>query len=36
VLVISDGLIRDEIRLGRRTPPGDAGPLIDRLSKLGL
>jgi putative ABC transport system ATP-binding protein len=36
VLVISDGLIRDEITLGRRTPPGDAGPLIDRLSKLGL
>jgi len=35
VLVISDGLIRDEIKLGRRTSR-DAGPLIDRLSKLGL
>jgi putative ABC transport system ATP-binding protein len=35
VLVISDGTIRDEIRLGRREDHG-AGPLIARLAEIGL
>jgi putative ABC transport system ATP-binding protein len=35
VLVVRDGLIRDEIELGRRTNR-DAGPLIARLAQLGL
>jgi putative ABC transport system ATP-binding protein len=35
VLVISDGRIRDEIDLGRRTDR-DARPLITRLAQLGL
>jgi putative ABC transport system ATP-binding protein len=35
VLVISDGRIRDEIRLGRRENH-DAAPLIARLAELGL
>jgi putative ABC transport system ATP-binding protein len=35
VLVISDGRIRDEIELGRRTDR-DARPLITRLAQLGL
>ena len=35
VFVISDGSIRDEIELGRRTDR-DAGPLIARLAQLGL
>jgi len=35
VLVVRDGLIRDEIALGRRANR-DAGPLIARLAQLGL
>jgi putative ABC transport system ATP-binding protein len=35
VLVISDGRIRDEIVLGRRTEH-DTGPLVSRLAELGL
>jgi putative ABC transport system ATP-binding protein len=35
VLVIVDGTIRDEIVLGRRTEH-DAGPLIERLARIGL
>ena len=35
VLVIADGTIRDEIRLGRRERH-DAGPLIERLALVGL
>ena len=35
VLVIADGAIRDEIALGRRERH-DAGPLIERLAKVGL
>jgi putative ABC transport system ATP-binding protein len=35
VLVLRDGLIRDEIQLGRRVNR-DAGPLIARLAQLGL
>ena len=35
VLVVGDGLIRDEIELGRRTDR-NARPLIDRLAQLGL
>ena len=35
VLVISDGRIRDEIVLGRRTEHG-TGPLVSRLAELGL
>jgi hypothetical protein len=33
--VISDGRIRDEIVLGRRTEH-DTGPLVSRLAELGL
>ena len=35
VLVVRDGEIRDEIRLGRRRDH-DAKPLIRRLAELGL
>jgi putative ABC transport system ATP-binding protein len=35
VLVIEDGAIRDEIALGRRERH-DAGPLIERLARIGL
>ena len=35
VLVIGDGMIRDEIELGRRKD-SDPGPLITRLAQLGL
>jgi putative ABC transport system ATP-binding protein len=35
VLVISDGRIRDEIVLGRRTDH-DTAPLVGRLAELGL
>ena len=35
VLVISDGRIRDEIRLGRRADH-DTAPLVGRLAELGL
>ena len=35
VLVISDGRIREEIGLGRRTEH-DTAPLVSRLAELGL
>jgi putative ABC transport system ATP-binding protein len=35
VLVVRDGELRDEIRLGRRASH-DATPLIERLARLGL
>ena len=36
VLVLNDGIILDEIVLGRRESHADAGPIVRRLEELGL